>query len=117
MVLDHGKDEDGVTMGWLWPIRTGQTFFDTWTICHLCFWIVFGYNFVAVCLRRKWVDRLPWALLLALVGAYAWECFEGFVLEPRGWVMFQEVWFNRWISDPFVALVGTLGGVLLVRKQ
>lgn len=104
-------------MSWLWPIKTGQTFFDTWSICHLCFWMVYGYNFVAVFLKRKKVAPMWAALLLALIGAYAWECFEGFYLEKHGWVMFQEVWFNRWLSDPLVALAGTAAGVALVRKQ
>jgi hypothetical protein len=104
-------------MSWLWPIQTGQTFFDTWSICHLCFWIVYGYNYVATCLKRKAPAKLWQALLVALIFAYAWECFEGFVLEPHGWVMFKEVWFNRWLSDPLMAVVGTVGGLYLVRKQ
>lgn len=104
-------------MSWLWPIKTGQTFFDTWSICHVCFWLVYGYNFVATCLKYKWAAPLWLGVLLALIGAYAWECFEGFVLEPRGWVMFQEVWFNRWVSDPLMAVIGALVGIALAKRQ
>lgn len=104
-------------MSWLWPIKTGQTFFDTWSICHVCFWLVYGYNFVAVCLKYKWTVSLELGVLLALVCAYVWECFEGFYLEPRGWVMFQEIWFNRWVSDPLMAIIGAMIGIVLAKRQ
>ena len=104
-------------MSWLWPIRTGQTFFDTWTICHFCVWLVFGYNFVAVYLKRQQIPPVWLALLLAMTMAYAWEFIEAFYLEKHGWVMFKEVWFNRWVSDPLMAILGTALGVFLVKRQ
>jgi hypothetical protein len=37
---------------WFWPVRTGITFFDVWTIFHLAFWVFMGSNFwVQRCLR------------------------------------------------------------------
>jgi hypothetical protein len=104
-------------MSWLWPIRTGQTFFDVWTVCHLCFWVIFGFNAWAVCLKRKLSPSKWLILLVAFALSFVWEGFEGGYLESHGWVMFQEVWFNRWVSDPLMALAGTAFGLALVKRQ
>jgi hypothetical protein len=108
-------------MSWLWPIRTGQTVVDVWSVCHLCFWVVYGFNFWAVCLRAHYTP--PWwvgytlAVAAALLFALAWELLEGFYLEKHGWVLFKEIWFNRWLSDPLMAVLGTALGLYLVRLQ
>jgi len=43
--------------------------------------------------------------------------FEKWYLEPHGYVLHPEVWFNRWLSDPLVGLAGVALGLWLVRQQ
>lgn len=72
-------------MEWLWPIRTGQTFFDVWTLFHLSFWFYMGSNFWSA---EKFIGR-PQAMVIGLVLSYAWEIFERFA-ERR--------WPDLWLS-------------------
>lgn len=104
-------------MNWLWPIKTGRTFFDVWSICHFAFWLVFGFNWGAVALRNK--SEHAWWLpyVVAVVGALLWEVVEGQVFEPLGFVRHPEAWFNRWLSDPLVAVIAVLFALWLVRHQ
>jgi len=102
---------------WLWPVKTGRTFVDLWTICHLCFWVVIGFNWGALALKNKALHSWWLPYLCALAGAFLWEVFEGQVLERLGVVRYPEVWFNRWLSDPLVALVGVGLGLWLVNRQ
>ena len=85
---------------WLWPIRTGKTFFDRWTLVHLAFWYVVGANLSS--------QKVSWwvSFGIMIVGAYLWEAFEQEILEPRGKVKFPEGKLNRWVSDPLMAVVG-----------
>lgn len=104
-------------MNWLWPIRTGKTFFDTWTIIHLCFWMVVGGVWDSVRSARFWPNRWGAVLTVTLTLALAWECFEKWYAEPHGWVEHPEVWFNRWLSDPLVGLIGVTLGIILISRQ
>jgi hypothetical protein len=104
-------------MRWLWPIQTGTTMFDVWSIVHLCFWLVLGANWEAVRVSRHW--QQCWAAVLGstLALALLWEVFERWYAEPHGWVAHPEVWFNRWLSDPLVGLTGVALGILLISRQ
>ena len=104
-------------MSWFWPIRTGATVLDAWSVVHLCFWIVVGANWQALALKNKALHTwwLPYTVVLA--GALLWEVFEGQVLEKLGFVCYPELWYNRWLSDPLVGLAGVALGLWLVRQQ
>jgi hypothetical protein len=82
---------------WLWPIKTGATLFDVWTICHIASWIVYGFNMCAM------HATLVQALALGYVLAAAWEVIEAKaeVKWPDIW-KHKEVWYNRWISDVLI---------------
>jgi len=90
-------------MNWFFPIRTGKTFFDVWTIVHVCFWVYFG--------SLTWSLRLGrWkAMFLCISLALVWEVFER-IMEPRRpdlWLT-PESWLNAWVSDPITCVVGVL---------
>lgn len=88
-------------MKWLWPIRTGKTFFDYWSVAHLSFWLVVGATLAAFnCDRIK-------SYLIALAVAYAWEGFERFaeVRWPNVWQS-PESTLNAFVSDPLMCFLG-----------
>ena len=92
-------------MKWLLPY-TGYSFFDVWAIVHLSFWIFIGSNLWAFRLKiNKW-----WALGVSVVVAYAWEVFEHFMApkHPDIWLD-PESWWNAFLSDPLMCIVGILG--------
>lgn len=88
-------------MKWFWPIVTGHTFFDYWTLVHFAFWFVVGSTFTRG-------SRLS-TLLVCLVLAYFWEAFERYAeqlwpalfLTPEGWI-------NALVSDPLMCVAGLL---------
>lgn len=88
---------------WFWPVRTGITLFDYWTIAHFSFWWVIGSTLVAF--------RVDRALALAgcMVVAYAWEVFEHFAEAkwPQVWLT-PESWVNSLVADPLMCLVAIL---------
>ena len=92
-------------MNWFWPIRTGRTFFDVWTIFHLSFWLFFGSCSWAA---RHYIDK-PHALLIGLTMAYGWEIFERYAERkwPNIWLN-PESPLNSYVSDPLTCLVGIL---------
>jgi hypothetical protein len=100
---------------WIWPIRSGQTFFDVWSVVHLAFWLVVGGNLEAL----HQIGKLP-ALGLAYGCGFAlsfgWEILER-ILELNGLVKIPEGKLNRWVSDPLMALIGMALGIFLVGKQ
>jgi hypothetical protein len=89
-------------MNWLWPIRTGKTFIDVWSLIHLAFW----FTASGIMRARGVRGWLLWTV--AIGGAYAWEVIEKFYFEPHGWVRFPESALNRWLSDPLMAVLATL---------
>jgi hypothetical protein len=105
-------------MRWFWPVRTGETFFDVWSIVHFAVWLIFGANVEALMQTH---GRKPLLTVAAygtgLVFALLWEQFERKVLEPRRIVAFPEVWFNRWISDPLMSPAGAAVGMWLIGRQ
>jgi hypothetical protein len=88
---------------WLFPIRTGVTFFDYWAIAHIAFWFFIGSS-VAVSKSRR-----PKLLVTCLSIAFLWEIFEKFAEKkwPTVWLS-PESWLNSWVSDPVMCLVGVL---------
>lgn len=95
----------GDAMNWLWPISTGKSAVDVWTIFHLAFWIYMGSNFWSF---NTWIDR-PRAMLIGLVLAYLWEIFERYAERkwPHMWLT-PESWYNAYVSDPLTCVVGML---------
>lgn len=83
---------------------TGYSFFDVWAIVHLAFWVFVGSTLWAFHIN-KWV-----AFWSCLVVAYAWEVFEHFMapLYPNIWKD-PESWWNSWLSDPLMCVIGVLG--------
>lgn len=103
-------------MSWsqyFWPIQTGRTFFDAWTIVHIAFWLVVGANMGNPTLKIS-----IWACWLTfIVGAVIWEVVEKFVVHQMlGWVAFPEVWYNSWISDILVAPLGGFIGYYMIKS-
>jgi hypothetical protein len=92
-------------MEWLYPIRTGRTFFDVWTIFHLAFWVFMGSNFWNA---RGYVDKST-ALMLGLAASYMWEAFERYAecRWPKLWLS-PESWYNSYLSDPMTCVIGIL---------
>ena len=96
---------------------TGTSFFDAWSLVHLAFWLVIGANLESLASNKHLTLRPEQLVIGVLIGAYAWEFLERFLLEPAGYVRFPEIWYNRWISDPLVGLAGAYLGALLVRGR
>jgi len=101
-------------MEWLWPIKTGRTFFDIWTIEHIAWWIFFSANLEVLWWKgRTWIGILFWLGL-----SISWEAIERIYFEPHGLVKHPEVWFNSWVSDIFIAnLFGLIVGMWIARAQ
>ena len=89
-------------MKWLFGIR-GYSFFDTWSLVHFCFW-VFASSFLVNAKLNP-----VWSLLGCLVVAYLWEVFEYFMAPkyPKIWKS-PESWWNAWLSDPLMCVLGFL---------
>ncbi len=90
---------------WLWPVQTGRTFFDVWSIFHLTFWVFAGSVFWSF---RDGFER-PRAMLVGLALAYVWELFERWA-EPRypdRWLN-PESGLNAYVSDPLTCVLGML---------
>ena len=87
----------------LWPIRTGITVIDYWTIAHLSFWWFIGSTLAAFRINRTL------ALVCCMLVAYGWELFE-FFAERRWPTVWQtpESWVNSLISDPLTCLIAVL---------
>lgn len=99
-------------MSHLWPILTGVTLIDVWTLPHLGFWIFTGSTIWAFRLH-KW---LSFGICLGL--AFSWEVFEKFAehLWPDRW-QDPESFINSWISDPLTCVIGFLGVWYLLDKR
>jgi hypothetical protein len=83
---------------------TGYSFFDVWSLVHLAFWIFAGSTLWALHVNR-WL-----ALSSGLIAALMWEVLEHFMapLHPEIWKD-PESWWNAWLSDPLMCVVGVLG--------
>ena len=90
-------------MDWLWPIRTGKTFFDVPSAIHFAFWFFAGSGVYYLRLNRYW------AMVGCLAVAYAWEVAER-QCEKHFPTVFQhpESFLNAWVSDPFMCILGLL---------
>lgn len=93
---------------WFWPIRTGETFFDVWSIVHFCTFLGFGATLQAT--------KLPlWAVLLILLTlGFGWEVVERYVPFIHMHVKNPESWLNSWISDPIIDMLGGGVGIWLI---
>jgi hypothetical protein len=91
-------------MDWIWPIKTGRTFFDVWTIVHFSFWVFVGH-IAWVFHWNRWYSMLCFIAL-----AFIWEGFERY-MEPRHPDLWQnpESWVNAYLSDGlFTCILGVL---------
>jgi hypothetical protein len=81
-------------VNWFWPIHTGRSFFDYWSLSHAAFWFVVGSTLAATKINRLH------AYLCCLGIAFMWEVFERFAEKqwPTIWLS-PESWYNAWISD------------------
>ena len=102
-------------MHWLWPIRTGITLFDVWTIVHFAQWIFICANLDVLWWKGK-STLFPVVFILAV--AIIWEIIERLVFEPSGIVQHPESWVNTWLSDVLItAPLGCLIGLWVARTQ
>jgi len=91
-------------MIWLWPIMTGVTLVDAWTLAHLGFWCFVGSTLWSFKLNR-------WhAFYVCLFVAIAWEGFERYAERawPGRW-QDPESWINSWVSDPLTCVIAYWG--------
>lgn len=90
-------------MDWFWPVRTGKTVLDVWTIMHVAFWVYMASNFYSFGVTR---NR---ALFLGVVLSFAWEFFERFAEHqwPDIW-QHPESFANAYVSDPLTSVLGVL---------
>jgi len=101
------------TPSWLWPVKTGKTLLDVWTVCHIAFWLVLGFNLAAF--HASFVQSMA----LCYLGACVWEVVEryGEKFFPEIWAH-PEKWWNSWIGDALIATtVGAGSGWLLCSIQ
>ena len=80
---------------------TGYSFLDVWTLAHLGFWLVAGSTV------RAFLPKFKIGMSACMIVAYGWEVFEHFMAPrfPNIWED-PESWWNSWISDPLMCLVG-----------
>ena len=90
-------------MSYLWPIVTGVTVLDVWTLPHLFVWAV-AASILNPLKAPKWAS-FSVCLLLAL----AWEVFEhqAFRRWPHIWEC-PESFLNSWVSVPLTCPAGFL---------
>ena len=93
-------------MDHFFPIVTGLSLIDVWTLPHLGFWIFVGSTLWAF---RGSISKW-WAFLTCLSAAFLWEVFEKYAEHqwPDRWLD-PESFVNSWISDPLTCVVGFLG--------
>ena len=75
---------------------------DAWSLAHFVGWGVAAY-IVARCgasLRK--------IVVLALCTGLGWEFFESYLAQALA--LYDEPWYNRWLSDPIIDLVGAAAG-------
>ena len=91
--------------------RVGSSFLDFWSLAHFGLPLILGMDFES----QKWSHALLFPLVM--VGAFLWEVLER-RMEKTG-VPFRiekhEGPWNRWVSDPLMAVIGYWFGVYGVR--
>lgn len=97
---------------WLYPIKTGQTFFDVWSIAHFAAGVVIGFDLAS---QNSSIWRV---VLITLILGYLWEVVESGIERwlPK-FIKHHEGLLNRWVSDPLMVLVGALLGSWIVGYQ
>jgi hypothetical protein len=100
-----------MNMRWLYPVITGRTFFDGPSVFHLAFWVFMGscFAYAKMPLKRS--------MIVMAVLAYGWEIFERFAEKkwPTCWTH-PESWYNSYLSDPLMGVVGVAFAYWLVRR-
>ena len=98
-------------MQWLMGV-TGKSFFDTSSVIHFAFWIFIGS---CVAYAKK---PLSYAMAGMFVFAYAWEVFERHAEKkwPQYW-LHPESWYNSYISDILMGVLGVWFAYWLVSRQ
>ena len=93
---------------------TGYSFFDVWSIVHLAFWIFIGSTFWAY--KEKISKKVSFYSCFAL--SFVWEIYEHFMapLHPEIWKDPESFW-NAWVSDPLMCVIGFLGIWFLLDKR
>lgn len=86
--------------------HNGEALLDRWTLVHLAFWFVIGANMNALKVGNVW------AWVLVMTGAFAWEVIETLLEKHTSAVAAPESYINRWVSDPLMAVLGTLLGMV-----
>lgn len=93
-------------------IGAGQGFFDRWTLIHLTFWIMVGGNLGSFIAQGKLTETAAWGMTVA--GAVLWELFETYLDKYTSLPMVNEAWYNRWVSDPVMAFIGSGVGMAVM---
>jgi len=97
---------------WLWPIKTGKTFFDVWSACHFAAGAVIGFDL------GSFDMPFGWFCLTTVVLGYLWEVVETLIEKYKpGAIKHPEGPLNRWVSDPLMVFLGALVGYWLVSFQ
>lgn len=100
-------------MQWIYPVITGKTFFDVWTLFHLAFWFFMGSNFWSL---RNFIE-LKYVLLIGIFLSYIWEFFEKYAEKkwPNLWLN-PESWLNSYISDPLTSIIAILSSYYVLNN-
>jgi hypothetical protein len=88
-------------LAWVYPVHTGRTLLDAWSLVHVAFWFFAGSVLWSIKGNRK----LELGYCLAV--AYAWEASERFCERrwPKIWIN-PESFINSVISDPAMCIAG-----------
>ena len=89
-------------MHYFWPIVTGLTFFDIWTVVHLAFWVATSSYLWSF---RDKIKKL-WAFVICFSFSFIWEVIER--IAETYWAdrwTSPESWVNSWISDPLMCVI------------
>ena len=91
-------------MDWLIG-KTGYSFFDVWSVVHFCAWVFFGSCFWGTLHTKPNGYGISLGICFAL--SLVWEVIEGRLAPryPQFWLN-PESWWNSWISDPLMCVLG-----------
>lgn len=92
-------------MAFLYPMETGKTLFDLWSLVHFCGWLALGSN----CVAANFPNWAVWTTLVA--STVIWETLERTLISHM--IQHPESFINSFIGDPISNSLGFWLGVYI----